>query len=83
MATKPKGEPVEEMVQISASELQALREQAAAPGSNANPEPAFEEGPHLKKADIRDAKRQQLLDAGFKASDEDLTDDMRSLLEGK
>jgi len=46
----------------------------------ANPAPAIEEGPHLKKAAIRQAKREQLREAGLAHDDESLTDDMRSLL---
>jgi hypothetical protein len=64
---------LEEYERLSSLETQLADVQA-------NPEPAFEEGPHLKKAEIREAKRQQLLDAGVDADDNRLTEDMRDIL---
>ncbi len=46
-----------------------------------NPAPAIEEGPHLQDPKVRDAKREQLANAGISPDDETLTDDMRSILE--
>jgi len=48
-----------------------------------NTEPAFEEGPHLKDPEIREAKRKQLEEYGIQADDERLTDDMRGILKDK
>ena len=48
-----------------------------------NTEPAFEEGPHLKDPEVREAKRKQLEDYGITVDDERLTDDMRSILKDK
>jgi hypothetical protein len=45
-----------------------------------NPAPAMEEGPHLKDPEIREAKRQQMVEAGLSPDDESLTDDMREIL---
>jgi hypothetical protein len=69
-----------EVITLTRDELQALID--AGTIGQPNPAPAIEEGPHLKKADIREAKRQQLLDARASGDlDEDvMTDDMREIL---
>jgi hypothetical protein len=45
--------------------------------------PGFEEGPHLKDAEVRAAKRAQMIEAGFTPDTEGLTDDMREILREK
>ena len=66
------------VVEIPREEYERLMAQAD--GGGINTAPAVEEGPHLHKRDVRDAKRQQLLDAGVSADDEALTDDLRDIL---
>lgn len=68
----------EQTVVISQEEYERLL--AASQPATPSSEPAFEEGPHLKKADIRDAKRQQMVDAGLTVDSPDLTDDMIDIL---
>lgn len=43
-------------------------------------QPAFEEGPHLEIPEIRDLKREQMIEAGYTVETPNLTDDMRAIL---
>ena len=43
--------------------------------------PAYESGPHLQDPENRAAKRAQMKAAGVTLDDENLTDDMRAILE--
>ena len=51
--------------------------------NNANPAPAFEEGPHLNDPEVRKMKRDQLKAAGVKLSDPGLSEDMKAILREK
>ncbi len=66
-----------EVVTLSRGDYDAL---IAAGTGNANPEPAWEEGPHLDDPAVRAAKRQQLRAAGMDHEADGLSDDARALL---
>jgi len=70
-------EDAAEVVTLSREEYNLLIARAEA---KPNPAPAIEEGPHLQKAAIRAAKREQLREAGMEADHEALTEDMRAML---
>jgi hypothetical protein len=69
-----------EVVTISREEYDAL---LAAKDGGVNPEPAFEEGPHLDDPEHRALKRQAMRDAGLTHDDDRLTSDMRKILREK
>ncbi len=69
-----------DVVTLSREEYDAL---LAARDAGPNPEPAFEEGPHLNDPDIRAAKRQQMRDAGLDHESGGITEDMRAILREK
>jgi len=80
VATLFKGLSVEDQQAIlAASDLVRVQ------GGNilSNPAPAIEEGPHLKDPKNREAKRQQMIDAGMSPDDDDMTDDMQAILREK
>jgi hypothetical protein len=72
------GTDAAEAVTISLEEYNRLKA-----AGEVNTEPAIEEGPHLKDKEVRAAKRQQLIDAGYTADDERLTPDMAAILKEK
>ena len=68
--------PDDDTVTMTVAELRALMTTVGTP----NPAPAVEEGPHLDDPEVRAAKRRQLVEAGYDADSDGLTDDMRAVL---
>jgi hypothetical protein len=59
---------------------QEVDELLANPNHGMNRSPAYEEGPHLADETNRAAKYDQMVEAGLTGDEEDLTDDMRTIL---
>ncbi len=55
----------------------------AATHPDANPAPAWEEGPHLKDPELRALKRQQMREAGLTPDSDGISDDQRAILREK